>query len=172
MARPKKQKGNVVPFKQKFNSDFEGFIKRIKIDAKTDVPDIDFTSNSTTADNTVNAKGRGKPLDSFLQAMQNLAQGFCEICEFPEEKIGDTLITTVNFSQKGGVIISGQVSLENCPAPLCINTPHILIDNESGGFEVPEYMKEQLEELRNEAVRYIKGDWAEKQQNMFEQETA
>jgi hypothetical protein len=163
-----KSKGNVVQFKQKFDSNFEGFIRKIRIDAKTDIPEIDYDSNTSNSDNTVISKGRGKPLDSFLSAMQNLAKGFCEICEFPDEKIDDVLITTVNFSQKGGVIISGQVTLEKCPAPLCCNTPHVLIDNETG-FEVPEYMKEQLDELRNEAVKYIRGEWAEKQQSLFDE---
>lgn len=164
-GKPKKEKGTVVPFKQKFESNFEGFISKIRIDAKSNIPDIDYTSNTVNADNTINSKGRGKPLDSFLKAMQDLARGFCEICEFPEEKIDETLITTVNFSEKGGVIISGQVTLEKCPSLLCLNTPHVMIENEQG-FEVPEYMKAQLDELRNEAVKYIRGEWAEKQQEL------
>ena len=40
-----------------------------------------------------------------------------------------------------------------------------MIENEQG-FEVPEYMKAQLDELRNEAVKYIRGEWAEKQQEL------
>ena len=167
-AKPVKSKGNVVQFKQKFESNFEGFIKKIRIDAKTDIPDIDYGSSTANADNITILSGRGKPLDSFLTAMQNLARGFCEICEFPEEKIDDVLITTVNFSEKGGVIISGQVALEKCPAPLCLNTPHVLIENETG-FEIPSYMKSQLDELRNEAVKYIRGEWAEKQMDLFEE---
>lgn len=114
-TKPAKQKGNVVQFKQKFESNFDGFIRKIRIDAKTDIPEIDYNSNTANADNTTLLKGRGKPLDSFLKAMQNLARGFCEICEFSDDKIDDVLITTVNFSEKGGVIISGQVSLEKCP---------------------------------------------------------
>lgn len=164
-GKPKKTTGKVVQFKQKFESNFEGFIKKIRIDAKTNIPDIDFNSNTSNADNTTLSKGRGKPLDSFLKAMQDLAQGFCEICEFSDDKVDETLITTVNFSEKGGVIISGQVQLENCPSPLCLNTPHVMIDNEQG-FEVPQYMKEQLDILRNEAVKYIRGEWAEKQQEL------
>lgn len=164
-TKTKSSKGKVVQFKQKFQSNFEGFISKIRIDAKTNIPDIDYSSNTVNADNTINSKGRGKPLDSFLKSMQDLAKGFCEICEFPEEKIEDTLITTVNFSEKGGVVISGQVQLEKCPAPLCLNTPHIMIENETG-FEVPDYMKEQLDILRDEAVKYIRGEWAEKQQEI------
>ena len=168
MAKGKtgKATGKVVPFKQKFESNFEGFIKKIRIDAKTNIPEIDFNSNTSNADNITLSKGRGKPLDSFLKAMQDLAKGFCEILEI-QEKEEDILITTVNFSEKGGVIISGQISLENCPTPWCTNTPHVMIENEQG-FEVPDYMKKELDVLRNEAVKYIRGEWAEKQGELFD----
>ena len=161
MARPKNKKGTVVPFKQKFDSNFEGFISKIRIDAKTDIPEIIYSNNSEKSDKEVVRKGRAKPLDSFLQAMQNLAKGFCEILEL-QDKEENTLITTVNFSEKGGVIISGQISLEKCPTPWCNNTPHVLIENEQG-FEVPEYMRGQLDELRRQAVMYINGEAKEKQ---------
>lgn len=161
MARPKNKKGTVVPFKQKFDSNFEGFISKIRIDAKTDIPKIIYSNNSEKSDKEVVLKGRTKPLDSFLQAMQNLAKGFCEILEI-QDKEENTLITTVNFSEKGGVIISGQISLEKCPTPWCNNTPHVLIENEQG-FEVPEYMRGQLDELRRQAVMYINGEAKEKQ---------
>ena len=161
MARPKNKKGTVVPFKQKFDSNFEGFISKIRIDAKTDIPEIIYSNNSEKSDKEVVLKGRAKPLDSFLQAMQNLAKGFCEILEI-QDKEENTLITTVNFSEKGGVIISGQISLEKCPTPWCNNTPHVLIENEQG-FEVPEYMRGQLDELRRQAVMYIDGEAKEKQ---------
>lgn len=161
MARPKNKKGTVVPFKQKFDSNFEGFISKIRIDAKTDIPEIIYSNNSEKSDKEVVLKGRAKPLDSFLQAMQNLSKGFCEILEI-QDKEENTLITTVNFSEKGGVIISGQISLEKCPTPWCNNTPHVLIENEQG-FEVPEYMRGQLDELRRQAVMYINGEAKEKQ---------
>lgn len=79
-----------------------------------------------------------------------------------QDKEENTLITTVNFSEKGGVIISGQISLEKCPTPWYNNTPHVLIENEQG-FEVPEYMRGQLDELRRQAVMYINGEAKEKQ---------
>ncbi len=161
----KTKKGTVVPFKQKFNSNFEGFISKIRIDAKSNIPEIEYSNNTEKSDKNVVLKGRAKPLDSFLKSMQDLAQGFCEICEFNKEKIDETLITTVNFSEKGGVTVSGQVTLENCPSPLCLNTPHVMIENEQG-FEVPNYMKKQLDELRNQAVMYICGESAEKQQEL------
>ncbi len=161
----KQKRGAVIQFKQKFNSNFEGFISKIRIDAKTCIPKIEYSNNTEKSNKNVVLKGRAKPLESFQDAMQDLAKGFCEICEFDEEKIDDILITTVNFSEKGGVIVSGQVALENCPSPLCLNTPHVMIENETG-FEVPTYMKKQLEELRNQAVMYIMGESAEKQQEL------
>lgn len=92
-------------------------------------------------------EGREKPLDSFLSAMQALSTVFCEICEL-QSKQDDVLITTVNFSEKGGVVISGQVPLDNgVPQPLCVNTPHIMIESDKG-YSLPEYAIPQLEELK------------------------
>ena len=115
----------------------------------------------------VTFKGREKPLDSFLKSMQDLSEVFCEICEL-EDKKDDVLITTVNFSEKGGVIISGQVPLDNgVPQPLCINTPHIMIEAEKG-YTIPTYAIEQLDELKNQAILYAQGETAEKQGELFD----
>ena len=146
--------------------DFNGFIQKIRIDKKTDIPEIYYTERNEKNDKTIILKGQAKPLDSFLKAMQDLSVVFCEICEM-EEKVDNTLITTVNFSQKGGVIISGQIELENgIPQPLCLNTPHVLIENDKGGYELPDYAKEQIENLKNEALKYANGEAAEKQTSL------
>ena len=42
-----------------------------------------------------------------------------------------------------------------------------MIENEQG-FEVPDYMKKELDVLRDEAVKYIRGEWAEKQGELFD----
>ena len=86
-----------------------------------------------------------------------------------EEKVEDVTITTVNFSPKGGVIISGQVELTNgVPQPLCLNTPHIMIKNESGGYELPQYAQEQIEELKKQAIMYAQGEAKAAQQDLFD----
>ena len=123
-------KGKVTKITTKMKPDFDGFISKIRIDAKTDIPEICYNERNEKNDKTVILKGQAKPLDSFLEAMQSLSEVFCEICEI-KDKTDDVLITTVNFSEKGGIIISGQVPLNNgVPQPLCINTPHIMIEAE------------------------------------------
>lgn len=161
-------KGKVTKISTKMKPDFDGFISKIRIDGKTDIPDICYSERNEKNDKTVILKGQAKPLDEFLQAMQALATVFCEICEI-KEKEEDVLITTVNFSEKGGVIISGQVPLNNgIPQPLCINTPHVMIEAEKG-YSIPDYAVSQIEELKKQAVLYIRGEAKEKQQDLFEQ---
>lgn len=151
--------------KQKQKVDFNGTNSKIRIDKKSDLPEIVFTEHRASGNASVIFTGQAKPLDSFLSAMQKLSTVFCEICEM-EEKVDDTLITTVNFSQKGGIIISGQIELGNgIPQPLCLNTPHVLIESENG-YELPDYAKEQVEELKRQAILYANGESAEKQQTL------
>lgn len=160
-------KGKVTNIKTKMKPDFNGFISKIRIDAKSDIPEITFQENKRNSTGLVVFKGREKPLDSFLKSMQDLSEVFCEICEL-EDKKDDVLITTVNFSEKGGVIISGQVPLDNgVPQPLCINTPHIMIEAEKG-YTIPTYAIEQLDELKNQAILYAQGETAEKQGELFD----
>lgn len=161
-------KSKVTKITTKMKPDFDGFISKIRIDAKTDIPDICYNERNEKNDKTVILKGQAKPLDSFLKAMQDLSGVFCEICEI-EGKEDDVLITTVNFSEKGGVIISGQIPLNNgVPQPLCVNTPHIMLEAEKG-YSMPDYALEQIEELKRQAVLYIRGEAKEKQQDLFDQ---
>ncbi len=157
--------------KKKQKIDFDGFITKIRIDKKSDIPEIHFKRTSSVSEGVIIENGTAKPLDDFLRAMQALSDIFCEICEFDEDKKEGVIITTVNFSAKGGVIISGQVELtENgIPQPLCVNTPHILIEDDGhGGYSLPDYAKKQLEELKRQAVLYLSGETKEKQQSLFE----
>lgn len=159
----------VANIKTKQKLDFDGVFHKIRIDKKTDVPEIIYSLKTDKKNRDIIEKGSGRALDSFLNAMQNLSGVFCEICEF-DGKEDDTTITTVNFSQKGGVIISGQVELSNgVPQPLCVNTPHILIEeNDKGSYCLSPEGREQLEELKKEAVKYLQGDMNDKQLDMFE----
>lgn len=161
-------KGKVTKITTKIKPNFNGFISKIRIDAKTDIPDIHYNERNEKNDKTVMLKGQAKPLDEFLQAMQALAALFCEICEI-KDKEDEVLITTVNFSEKGGVIISGQVPLNNgIPQPLCINTPHVMLEAEKG-YSIPDYGVSQIEELKKQAILYIRGEAKEKQQDLFDQ---
>ena len=155
-------KSKVTKITSKMKPDFDGFISKIRIDAKTDIPEICYNERSEKNDKLVILKGQAKPLDEFLKAMQDLATVFCEICEI-KDKQDDVLITTLNFSERGGVIISGQIKLNNgIPQPLCINTPHVMLEAEKG-YTIPDYALEQIDELKRQAILYIRGEAKEKQ---------
>ena len=146
--------------------DFDGFISKIRIDKKSEIPEIHYNLKNDKSEKITILKGKARPLDEFLTVMQSLAGVFCEICEI-KDKINHTIITTVNFSEKNGVIISGQVELENgIPQPLCMNTPHIILDNENGGYEISKANQEILEELKRQAILYIRGEGKEKQTSL------
>ena len=42
-------------------------------------------------------------------------------------------------------------------SPLNINSPHVVFENKSGGFEIPSNVKKKLEELKGHAIEYIQG---------------
>ncbi|MCD7879032.1 MAG: hypothetical protein LUG16_03760 [Candidatus Gastranaerophilales bacterium] len=92
---------------------------------------------------------------------------FCDITELSEKK-DDITITVVNF-KKNGVVISGQVELtqNDIPVPLFINTPFVLLKNDKGGYELPAYAQKQLDELQRQAVLYMRGDSKETQLDLF-----
>ena len=118
------------------------------------------------SDKDISVKGKKeRATDDFLRAMQALATVFCEICEIGD-KVDETLVHTVNFC-KNGVILSAKVELteNNIPQPLCINTPAIPLENKTGGYEMPQYAKDQLNELKKQAVLYSQGNVRDKQLN-------
>ena len=58
--------------KQKQKVDFNGTISKIRIDKKSDLPEIVFTEHRASGNASVIFTGQAKPLDSFLSAMQKL----------------------------------------------------------------------------------------------------
>lgn len=146
--------------------DLTDAITKISMSDK-DIPEIYYNIESARTTNELVVKGRKeRATDDFLRAMQALAAVFCEICEIGD-KVDDTLVHTVNFC-KNGVIISAKVELtENgIVQPLCINTPAIPLENDKGGYEMPQYAKDQLNELKKQAVLYSQGNVKEKQLNI------
>ena len=98
------------------------------------------------------------PLDSFGEALQNLAKYVAIICEFPEgyesdiEVIGVTL--TANTGNGPGAVITALKKLDHASAPLVVNTPHLTVDGEPG---LPFGCIEALEHLEGEAEKFIAG---------------
>lgn len=54
-------KGKVTNIKTKMKPDFNGFISKIRIDAKSDIPEITFQENKRNGTGLVVFKGREKP---------------------------------------------------------------------------------------------------------------
>ena len=146
---------------------FNGEITKIKISPKDDMPEVFYTLATDVLGAEIKVEGKGKASKEFLIAMQSLNDIFCNICEL-EEKADDITITVVNF-KKNGVVISGQMELtqNDIPVPLFINTPFVLLKNEKGGYELPAYAVKQLEELKKQAVLWMRGETKEKQLDLF-----
>lgn len=66
----------VTNIKTKQKIDFDGTFSKIRIDKKTDVPEIIYSLNTDKKNRDITEKGTGRALDSFLQAMQALSDVF------------------------------------------------------------------------------------------------
>lgn len=146
---------NVVKFKAKPN--FDGNITKIKIPAKSDIPEIYYKKEDEKSSKITIVKGKEKPLDEFIVALQELDEFFLNICEL-EDKQDETTITVVSFSDTG-VVITAQIELtqNEIKSSLNINSPHVVFENKGGGFEIPGNIKKKLDELKNHAIDYIQG---------------
>lgn len=166
---PKKEaaadNNKVVKFEkpQKTSVDFEGVITKIKIPVKKEIPIIMYKKSNDRGTKEVTFKDGGRPLDSFIAALQNLCPYFLNVVEITN-KSDETTITGVHFS-KGGIIISGSIELTEIEASIPVNTPLLKLENENG-YEVPQYAKDLIEELKRQAIFYMNGDEKEKQMDI------
>lgn len=108
-----------------------------------------------------------KPLLSFAEAMQVLAQSVVEICELPDKDINHIAVSGVSFSYGGekqvlGAVITAQKKLKKTDAPLNLNTPHKTEDfyGETGSASqlLDSLTIDKLYELMDEAEKYIAGE--------------
>lgn len=163
----KSDDSKIVKFeKKKPAANFDGNITSIKIPVKKEIPLITYKKTSDRGTKEVTFKDGGCPLDSFIAAMQNLCPYFLNIVEIPN-KTDETIITGVSFS-KTGIVITGQIELteNDIKTPLIVNSPHVNLESDCGGYTVPEYAKELIAELKRQAVLYMEGESAEKQMEL------
>lgn len=71
--------------KQKQKVDFNGTISKIRIDKKSDLPEIVFTEHRASGNASVIFTGQAKPLDSFLSAMQKLSTVFVRFAKWKKK---------------------------------------------------------------------------------------
>ncbi len=117
------------------------------------------------------------PLPSFSKAIARLAADVIYLCELPEvaEKTITVRSVSFSYSEDGvqGAVISAQRELIRSVQPLNLNTPHKPYqpyNQEQGEADpdmlMPDNIIEHLNEVEDEAQRYIDGDRA--QGSLFE----
>lgn len=149
--------------KNKSKQDFDGIITKIKI--KKQIPEIFFKKDDNISTRETKTKGKEIPLDDFFAALQDLKDVFLEVCDL-EQKREKTTILCVTFAEKG-VVITGQYELSKIKTSLTVNSPLIRYDKNAGGYEITKETKGKFEKLKNEAIRYLKGESA--QMNLFKE---
>ena len=115
------------------------------------------------------------PRPEFEKALRNLNAHVIDLCELPQAYIDRIKVNGVTFSYGGadevmGAVIVSQMALKYSNCDLNLNTPHKASDSYSDQEADPDQLLsedcvEALEDLCNEATRYIKGDRA--QTNLF-----
>lgn len=157
----------VVKFEKKTPTpEFNGQITHIKIPVKKEIPLIMYKRANDRGTKDITFKSIGRATDAFIAALQSLCPYFLNVVEI-QNKADETIITGVTFT-KAGIIISGLIELtENgIDASIPVNTPTLKLESESGGYTVPEYAKNLIDELKRQAILYMNGDAKEKQMDL------
>lgn len=113
-----------------------------------------------------------KPIPQFNLAMMELRKHVLEICEMPADdlEVMKIMVKGVSFSYSGvddvmGATIIAIKKLNKSNTPLMINTPHKFAEphSENQGAEMclTEECIEVLEELINQAEKYLDGERAQ-----------
>jgi hypothetical protein len=108
-----------------------------------------------------------KARPEFYQALNDLAPHVVQICELPKEYASGLSVIGVRLTWTNdimGAVISAKKALMDCSSPLFLNTPHMPekpYGESAGGSLLPEKTVEALDEVVEEAERYLKGERAQ-----------
>ena len=151
-------------------------LKKIKI--KQNEVDIAYEIEMNTSDfKEVKYRSFDKPLPSFYEAFDALKQDVIMILELPDDYEKDLLVQSVAFSYGGedkvmGAVITALKKVSTANSPATLNTPHLGVasySSSSNGLPVfSGATGNRLYALKDEAIKYLDGDRAEKQQTLFE----
>lgn len=114
------------------------------------------------------------PRPELREELEKWSAHIAKICELPEEYAKRITVRgiSISYTEDGlGIVASGTMELKTNAAPLCINTPYkpdSVGENMSEDFALTGEQWQDLDDLCEEAYRYINGDRA--QQNLFSQE--
>lgn len=110
-----------------------------------------------------------RPLPAFVEVLGALWLDVCNICEFSHKYRDGLVVRGVSFSHTDGVmgaVITALKSVKAASAPVVINTPHIPsapYGDGAGGPVLPAETIDRLNDVRDEAIRYISGERAQQQ---------
>lgn len=109
------------------------------------------------------------PLQSFVDALQELRGDVIKICEFQPENLDAFNVRGVSFTYHEdtgimGACITALKTLITCNAPMCINTPHKTCEPLSDGGDdsmcFDRFTIANLERVQDEARLYLDGNRA------------
>src|SRR3990167_11028779 len=112
---------------------------------------------------------KDEPRQALKDCLDGLKKFGIEICELPDDWKSRLTIKGVSFSYAGendvmGVTITALAELEHSNSPLVLNTPHKIAEfyGETGDEKqlMPEGLAEILDELQEEAEKYVNGERA------------
>jgi hypothetical protein len=133
-----------------------------------------YTDNQETE---ISLKAKEQPLQSLVDSFQNLAQYVIEICELPASSGIEVTGLSLSFSHDiQGAVIVAKMKLVKSTGVINLVTPHRIEDfyAESGdeGQLMPSGMRDHVTEAIIEIERYIHGERAGKQEELFNDSAA
>lgn len=109
------------------------YITKVKWDQKKNKIQIDYEKELESSEDSnerdfYSLKVSDEPLDSFFEALNELDEHVCLICEFPLKDQDKLEIKGVSFSWANGImgaVITALKMVHTARSPLVVNTPHL-----------------------------------------------
>jgi hypothetical protein len=147
--------------------------KKIKL-AKDNKVEIIYEAQTEDGWDEYTLKASEEPTETFLKAMEALAEDVAEMCEFPPDHVNRITVRGISMSYAGekvvmGATISASKKLLKSNTPMSVNTPYKIEEHYSENGDdaalLEEECVERIQMLQAEAEKYLKGLRA--QTNLF-----
>jgi len=120
--------------------------------------------NSMGTHDSISMKCDEEPAPSFRAALDNLAPVMSELCELSKQDAERITMQGVSISYHGdhnrmGIILSGFKKLLHSTGVMVINSPLRLEreDKENPKRDISEELREMVDKLQDEAIKYLNG---------------
>lgn len=115
----------------------------------------------------IELESRAEPRPEFHEAMGGMISPAMNMIQAPGAWMAVATISGVSVTheeERGmGAVVTILVPLECAPSPLVLNTPYLPSEdpNDSGGATLPRALREAVERVIDEAMRYLRGERAQ-----------